>query len=253
MKIAITFLATAFCLSLVAQNAETTTTDKAAQAPYYLSLTNGKIIHTDNLQFEDSYRKDGVLIVNNKDKYDLDDVKDFKIRNGYYKKMASPKLFSGQETWYRQEDPGKIKVYSRLVPQLVDQSLIMMGDVLVPIGGQTVNKKAYYFQYGDDGPQKFKYKHLLPLVKSNPNSLAMLKKGNGRAWLKAGWFVVGAGLLIKGFSYACNESEVGCAERSKKGTGWAIAGLTLPLVAILVPKPSVKYRESVYLYNKEEK
>lgn len=251
MKITFTLLATAFSLSLFAQNTETTATDKAAKAPYYLSLTNGKIIHTDNLQYEDSYAKEGILIVDNKDQYHLSEVKDFKIRAGYYKKMTSPKLFSGQETWYKLEDPGKIKVYSRLTPQVVDQSLMPMGDVLVPIGGQTVNKKVYYFQYGDNGPQKFKYKDLLPLVKSNPESLAMLKKGNSRAWLKAGLIIVSAGLLVKGLSYGCNESEVGCAERSKKGVGWLVAGMTLPLAVLVVPKPSVKYRESVYLYNKD--
>ena len=251
MKITVTLLATALSLSLFAQQTTTTATDNAAQAPYHLSLTNGKTIHTDNLQYEDSYRKDGFLIVDNKDKYNLADVKDFKIRNGYYKKMTSQKLFNGQETWYRQEDAGKIKVYSRLVPQMVDQSFMPIGDVLVPIGGHIENKKVYYFQYGDNGPQKFKYKDLLPLVKSNPNSLAELKKGNSRAWLKAGLIIVGTGLFIKGLSYSCNESEVGCAESSKKGIGWAVAGLTLPIAAFLVPRPSVKYRESVYLFNKD--
>ncbi len=251
MKITFTLLATAFSLSLFAQNTETTATDKAAQAPYYLSLTNGKTIHTDNLRYEDSYTKEGFLIVDNKDQYNLRDVNDYQIREGYYKKMTSPTLFSGREMWYKLEDPRRIKVYSILKPHVVNQSIMPVGDVFVPIGGQIVHKKDFYFQSGDMGPQKFKYANLLPLVKSDPKSLIMLKKGHNLALLKAGLFVVGAGLLIKGFSYACNESEVGCAERSKKGTGWAIAGLTLPLAALLVPKPSVKYRESVYLYNKE--
>lgn len=253
MKITFTLLATAFSLSLFAQQTESTAKDNAAQAPYYLSLTKGKTIHTDNLRYEDSYTKEGFLIVDNKDQYNLRDVKDYQIQDGYYKKMASPTLFSGQETWYKLEDPGRIKVYSRLKPHVVNQSFVPVGDVIMPMGGQIVNKKDFYFQYGDMGPQKFKYKNLLPLVQSNPESLTMLKKGNGQAWLKAGLIIVSAGLLIKGLSYGCNESEVGCAERSKKGTGWMIAGLTVPMAVLLVPRPSVKYRESVYLFNKERK
>jgi hypothetical protein len=244
MKKAFLFLATTFCMSLYAQNTD-------APATYFLTLNNGKVITSPNLRYEDSYTKEGFLIVDNKEQYNLRDVKDYQIRDGYFKKMASSEIFNGQQIWYKQEDPGRIKVYSQLKTRYVPNVDYTGQNSYVPLGGQFVTKKHFYYQFGDQGPKKFKYADLLPLVQSDPKSLKMLQKGYGLAWLKASLYIVGTAFLIKGLSYGCNEKEVGCAERSKKGTGWAVAGLTLPLVALLVPRSEVKYRESVYLFNKD--
>jgi hypothetical protein len=92
---------------------------------------------------------------------------------------------------------------------------------------------------------------LLPLVGSDPNSLKMLNKGRNLGLLKAGLYIVGIASLIKGLSYTCDEKVPGCAESSKQGGGWLLGGLTLPLIALLVPRPEIKYRESVYLFNRD--
>ena len=113
MKKTLSLLATVAVVSLFGQNPETAVKDKTRTAPYFLSLTNGKTIYTDNLRYEDTYTREGVLIVDNKDRYNLRDVKDYQTEEGVFKKMPSAGIFNGAPIWYKQEDAGRIKEIGR--------------------------------------------------------------------------------------------------------------------------------------------
>ncbi len=238
MKQVATFFFSIGFFFLYGQNGTVVVKDSLASTGYFLTLNNGKKIVTYNLRYADSYIKQGVLIANNNDQYSLYDVKDYKIKEGYYKKMAFVNQSKDNATWFKQEDAGHIKVYSQFMTYVSKGRIVQHGQ--------------YYFQSGDKGLQKFKYHNLINLVKSNPKSLDLMNQGYSKGFLKTVLWVAYAGMFVSGVNLmACSNRDAACGARQGKGLALMMGSLVPSMTAIFIKSPKDKYREAVYWYNKE--
>ena len=227
----------------------------------FLSLTNGKFMTANTLKFEESYYKGGFLLVDGKTQVNLGEVEYYQNTEGYFRQYDLNG--TGRKTWFKREEVAKLPIYSRLdvnyrnhylVAAQAIQSIHQPYAVTPVLLGPSYNK-TYYFQSGNNAPQKFTYANLANVVNDNPKSLQILNKGHNAAIARTLLWIAGATMLTVGaVRGTCNTDIPGqCAKVGKKGQGLALAGLVTCLVPLVIPNPKVKYRESVYFYNKEEK
>ena len=199
-----------------------------------------------------------------KTQYNLGEVEYYQNTEGYFRQYDLNG--TGRKTWFKREEVAKLSIYSRLdvnyrnhyflaadAIQSIHQPYVATPVLLGP--PYNPRNKVYYFQSGNNAPQKFTYANLANVVNDNPKSLQMLNKGHNAAIARTLLWIAGATMLTVGVVRgSCNTDIPGqCAEVGKKGQGLALAGLVSCLVPLVIPNPRVKYRESVYFYNKEEK
>jgi hypothetical protein len=255
MKKLLTLFAALLVFNAVAQN--TTQPLDSSQGKYYVNLSNGKTIYTNDLTSDNSYYKGRYLMVENKDRFDLENVKSYLSSDGFFQKFP---INGSKEkpAWYRREETNRINIYSikklnysaAIVPIGTDP--LAATYTYMSVAGTYYNTQTYYFQVGDKSPQKFSYDNLVNVVGSNPQSLAVLEKGHTLSAVRPLLVVVGIGLMVVGAisSYCNNEVPGACDKVKGKGTGYFLGGLVLCAVPLVLPKPSKKYKEAVYIFNK---
>jgi hypothetical protein len=253
MKKLLMFLFALASFSLAAQNTSTDTT----QGKYFIQLTNGKTIYTNDLKSDRSFFKGSYLTADNQNKYDLDTVKSYLSSDGLFEKFP---INDSKEkpSWYRKEEKNRINVYSKqnlvnnnYVPFLYNDPAQMLAASFLYSPWYQI-EKTYYFQVGNKSPKKFSYDNLRSVVGSNPQSIAALDKGSNLAVIRTLLVVTGLGLIINGgiSSYCNNDIPGECAKKEGKGITSVVSGLVLCAVPLFITKPSKKYREAVYIFNK---
>ena len=99
------------------------------------------------------------------------------------------------------------------------------------------------------------YSNLHNVVKTNPQSAALLDLGQNLKIARIGLVVAGAGMVLAGFFNSGCRTEIpgDCAKAAQKdGLNVALiaAGTLTCLVPLVMKKPSEKFREAVYIFNK---
>jgi hypothetical protein len=255
MKKSLIFFTALIAFNAVAQNAAITL--DSTQSKYFVNLSNGKTIYTNDLKSDYSYYKGSYLMVENRDRYDLENVKSYLSSDGFFQKFPIDGS-NEKPSWYRKEEKNRLNIYSKqelvrnyYAPIYLDDPAIMLATSYLYSPWYN-NTKNYYFQVGDKSPQKFGYDNLLNVVRSNPESLKVLEQGHTLSAIRPLLVVVGLGLIVGGaISSYCNNEVAGECEKVKgKGTGYLVGGLVLCAVPLVLTKPSKKYREAVYIFNK---
>jgi hypothetical protein len=255
MKKLLTLFAALIAFNSVAQN--TTQPLDSSRGKYFVNLSNGKTIYTNELKSDRSFYKGSYLTVENRDRYDLDNVKSYLSSDGFFQKFPTNGS-NDKPTWYRKEEKNRLNIYSKqeltynyYAPIYLDDPAMMLATSYLFSPWYT-NTKTYYFQAGDKSPQKFGYSNLLNVVRSNPESLKVLEQGHKLSEIRTLLVVVGLGLIVSGAvsSYCNNEVPGECEKVKGKGTGYLVSGLVLCAVPLVLTKPSKKYREAVYIFNK---
>ncbi len=224
------------------------------KSDYFLTLTDGKIIPANQLSFEESYFKGGYILADKK-QYNLGEVASYQSSRGFYKKYPSPVFHAG--IWYKREEVGKINIYSKEIPVFLSHNYYNTGNVnpfnLNTLANPTAARKEFYFQAGNNEPRKFTYNNLVNVVSSNPKSAALVHQARNMAILRGLICVGGIVMMTKGaIDGNCDSNIPGqCKAVGSKGLGLFFGGLVVCAIPLAMTKPSRKYREAVFVYNKE--
>jgi hypothetical protein len=250
MKQLLTLFAACIALNVLAQNATNSLENgpDSAHAKYFVVLENGNKIYANDLAADYSYHNaNPYLVLDNKKHYGLDSLTAYQASNGFFQKF--PKTFTPNITamWFKREEANKINIYSKryTVPDLA-----YVYDGFVMPTGTTHEKKEFYVQVGNQLPQKFTYEALKDVVRSNPESLKLLNQGHNLAQLKGLAITTGCVMFVAGLLQGGCNTEVKGDCGTNRGVTLALGGIATALLPLLI-KPSKKYEEAVYYFNKQ--
>ena len=222
------------------------------KSDYFLTLTDGKIIPAKELSFEESYFKGGYILADKK-QYNLGEVASYQSSHGFYKKYPNPVFHTG--IWYKREEIGKINIYSKEIPLFLSHNYYNSNTSPLYLNtlSNPATKKEFYFQSGNNEPRKFTYNNLVNVVASNPKSSALVHQARNMAILRGLICVGGIVMMTKGIvdSSADGNTSGKSATVGNKGLGLFFGGLVVCAIPLTMTKPSKKYREAVFVYNKE--
>lgn len=228
----------------------------SAHSRYFITLSNGKTIYANDLSADYSYHNQSpYLVLDNRMQYGLDSVVSYQASNGYFQKFPTVPTPNITQMWFKREEVNKINIYSKryAVPNLTYIPIGLDGGLMPIPAGTTHEKKDFYFQVGNQIPQRFTYNNLKDVVSSNPQSLKLINQGHNLAQLKGLMIVAGAAMFLVGVvKGSCNTEKAGDCEKVQVGPSLtlALAGLTTGLVPLLI-HPSKKYQEAVYHFNRQ--
>jgi hypothetical protein len=246
MKQLLKFFAAFIALNAVAQNA--TNVSDTTPAKYFVVLANGSTIYANDLASDYSYHNNNpYLVLDSKKHYGLDSLNAYQASNGFFEKFPKTEMPNITPMWFKREELNKINIYSKRYT--VPDFAYLYDGIVIPTG-TTHEKKEFYVQTGNQLPQKFTYEALKDVVKSNPQSLKLLNQGHDLAQLKTVTIIAGVGMFVAGLlKGGCDTDKVGdCG--TNRGVTLALGGVATALLPLLI-KPSKKYQEAVYNFNRQ--
>lgn len=214
-------------------------------AKFFLQLNNGKMIYTDHLTLEEPFLRGSYLWVDGTDKYKLSEVKWYRSPDGTFKRFSTGVFDKG---WYKQEEEGKINVYSRIVTSSSGNNYYGRGIYMTPTYTTT---KVEYFQTGDTPPQHLRYLPLKALMADHPGGLEVLNKGHKRAVTKGVLYGAGIAMLLAGAVLTVNSTETNpiTGGNSVQVSPLVYLGVATCLVPIFIPSPTRDYRRAITVFN----
>lgn len=237
--VALNFL---FCSFLSAQ------TNNSGQ-PFFVELNNGTLIKSNWFELKQPFLQGSYVMDDNKNRYFLDSLKSFRVGEGQFKKT---------DNWYKVEEEGKINLLTKVSDGFV------LGNYRNPyqqpyyasLPSHTVMTYnilgSFYCQKGNETPLKMNYVNVLERVRDNPQSVALVNVGHGRKVAKTSLYVIATGLFIGCIATAQKYKAITAAEKKRENLAGTmfLGSLVLPIVALCIKSPKIKYREAVAVYNR---
>jgi hypothetical protein len=214
-------------LNITAQNADST---------YYLALSNGQIIYSSNLELKEPALKQSYLLTNGKSKYKLSEVNYYFSGFGYFRKF-------NRNDWYKRLEEGKINIYTKSISTLSKSS----GPSVISSYSFSTSTVSF-FQVGDKAPQNYTYANLKNVVKSNPESMALLKKGKRLRNTKIAFLAGGVGMMLGGIALSVG---TGAPASNLSATFSTIGGMAC-VVPFFIKSPKRNYEDAVNVFNRTQ-
>jgi hypothetical protein len=240
---------------LFGQNLPTAT--DSTQLPYFVVKQDGKMIRANSVKYESSYYNGGYLQADNQ-QINMGEVSYYQDATGYFRNFS----WGSGSRWYYRNEAGKINVYSRpnwiLGAGMVSPNPMFFNNNSLndpTVTGIWWNRpndiRNFFFQVGDQAPQRFNYQNLIGIVGSNSESKKLLRQGWNRRTARTVLIVAGIGMTAIGASQGvCTGAE--CATVGSRGLGLALSGIGVSLSSLLVKNPTVKFREAVHVFNRTQ-
>jgi len=215
----------------------------AQDSSLIVGLKSGKVIHANQLKLKEPLLKSSYILVNESEKYPIQEVKYYQDQTGYYS-WARIDAY-GKEVKLKRELTGNVNTYSRLVSSYSYNEF----------GGMYSTTKVEYFQKGQNEINKINYENLSRALSDNAASASKLDETKSLKTLNVVAYVVGGGLLIGGLAHMNslnqNEGSPPYEDTSIKFSPLFFIGAATLTIPLFTKSPMKrKLNEAIAIYNK---
>lgn len=211
------------------------------QSPYFVGLTNGKVIYCQSINLRDRSFGGDYLIIDGKDQVLLESVLYFQSPQGYF--INEPIEGAARPTLMMREFDGNISLYSvTTVVYNGNNYYDPMWGASRPGPGNYREKTTYYFRKGNGVIQRYNFRNLKTALSDNPDSMALLQDVGRTRFIIYTLYAAGGAMTLYGLTDRNSTRLI---------SPWLWGGLAaLAIPNFLGAGTDAKLEQAVLLYNR---